>query len=114
MNVAGDSVLVIDPASNGVVLSNVDITLKLKDGKVLSKDIQGVLTETKDYGVSEDFMKRFAPQYEAVRKFVSKKIGTFTEDISTQHRFHSMRKLRKGMCSSVICSTYISMKICCT
>ena len=87
MNVAGDSVLVIDPASNGVVLSNVDITLKLKDGKVLSKDIQGVLTETKDYGVSEDFMKRFAPQYEAVRKFVSKKIGTFTEDISTHPSF---------------------------
>lgn len=87
MNVAGDSVLVIDPASNGVVLSNVDITLKLKDGKVLSKDIQGVLTETKEYGGSEDFMKRFAPQYEAVRKFVSKKIGTFTEDISTHPSF---------------------------
>ena len=87
MNVAGDSVLVIDPASNGVVLSNVDITLKLKDGKVLSKDIQGVLTETKEYGISEDFMKRFAPQYEAVRKFVSKKIGTFTEDISTHPSF---------------------------
>ena len=61
--------------------------MKLKDGKVLSKDIQGVLTETKDYGVSEDFMKRFAPQYEAVRKFVSKKIGTFTEDISTHPSF---------------------------
>ena len=33
MNVAGDSVLIIDPASNGIVLSNVDVTLKLKDGK---------------------------------------------------------------------------------
>ena len=26
VNVAGDSVLVIDPASNGVVLSNIDVT----------------------------------------------------------------------------------------
>ena len=61
MNVAGDSVLVIDPASNGIVLSNIDVTLKLKDGKVRSKD----------------------PQYDTVRNFVSKKIGTFTESIST-------------------------------
>ena len=83
MNVAGDSVLVIDPASNGIVLSNIDVTLKLKDGKVRSKDIKGVLTETKDYGISEDFMKNFAPQYDTVRNFVSKKIGTFTESIST-------------------------------
>lgn len=123
MNVAGDSVLVIDPASNGIVLSNIDVTLKLKDGKVRSKDIKGVLTETKDYGISEDFMKHFAPQYDTVRNFVSKKIGTFTESISTRpsffgpsafidlilpcsltspvrryplrHRFHLMRKLIK-------------------
>ncbi|WP_287643557.1 hypothetical protein [Bacteroides sp.] len=87
MNVAGDSVLIIDPASNGIVLSNVDVTLKLKDGKVQSKDIKGVLTETEAYGISEDFMKRFAPQYETVQKFVSKKIGTFTESISTHSAF---------------------------
>ncbi len=42
MNVAGDSVLVIDPASNGIVLSNIAVTLKLKDGKVQSKDVKGV------------------------------------------------------------------------
>ena len=87
MNVAGDSVLVIDPASNGVVVSNVDVTLKLKDGKVVGKDIKGMLTETKEYGISEDFMKRFAPQYKSVQDFVSKKIGTFTESISTRPSF---------------------------
>lgn len=84
VNVAGDSVLIIDPASNGIVVSNVDITLKLKDGKVVDKQVDGVLTETADYGVSEEFMKRFAPQYDTVKGFVSKKIGTFTEDISTR------------------------------
>ena len=84
MNVAGDSVLVIDPASNGIVVSNVDVTVKLKDGKVQSKQIEGVLTPTEDYGISEDFIKEFTPQYNAVEQFVSKKIGTFTEDISTR------------------------------
>ena len=60
-NIAGDSVLVMDPASNGVVVSNVDITLKLRDGKVIDKKIDGILSDTQDYGVSEEFMQRFAP-----------------------------------------------------
>ncbi len=32
-------------------------------------------------------MKHFAPQYDTVRSFVSKKIGTFTESISTRPAF---------------------------
>lgn len=87
LNVAGDSVLVIDPASNALVVSNVDVTLKLKDGKVQSKKISGVLSATKNYGISEAFMKKFAPQYDTVKHFVSKKIGVFTEDISTRPAF---------------------------
>ncbi len=83
-NIAGDSVLVMDPASNGLVVSNVDITLKLHDGKVIDKKIDGILSDTKDYGVSKEFMQRFAPEYEAVQNFVSKKIGSFTETISTR------------------------------
>ena len=45
-NVAGDSVLVIDPASNGIVVSDIDITVTLRNGKVTDKQIDGVLTET--------------------------------------------------------------------
>lgn len=86
-NVAGDSVLIIDPANNGLVVSNVDVTVRMKDGKVQSKVINGVLTEMEDYGVSEEFMNKFAPQYDTVNRFVSKKIGTFTEGISTRPAF---------------------------
>ena len=86
-NVAGDSVLIIDPASNGVVVSDIDVTLKLNDGKVVSKDIQGALKDMKDYEISKDLMTRFASQYETVQNFVSKKIGTFTESISTYPSF---------------------------
>lgn len=87
MNIAGDSVLIIDPASNGVVVSNVDITLKLKNGKVVDKDIRGGLTSMEEYGISEDFMKHFAAQWESVNGFVSKKIGTFTESIFSHSSF---------------------------
>ncbi len=83
-NVAGDSVLVIDPASNGLVVSNVDITVKMRGGKVVEKKIDGMLTDTGEYGVSDEFMERFAPQYATVQDFVSKKIGRFTKTVSTR------------------------------
>lgn len=83
-NLAGDSVLIIDPASNGIVVSNVDVTLKMRDGKVVGKTINGVLTPTKDYGISEEFMKHFASQYATIQDFVSKKIGYFNQTISTR------------------------------
>lgn len=86
-NVAGDSVLIMDPASNAVVLSNVDVTLKLKDDKVVGKDIKGALLPTEQYGVNDDFMKHFDTQYKAVQDFVSKKIGAFTEPVSTHSSF---------------------------
>ena len=46
--------------------------------------IRAIYPDTKEYGVSEAFMRHFAVQYGAVEKFVSKKIGVFTEDLSTR------------------------------
>ena len=83
-NVAGDSVLIMDPASKGVVVANADVTLKLRKGKVVEKHIDGVLTEMKNYTENKDFMTHFAPQFSDVQNFVSKKIGSFTETISTR------------------------------
>ena len=83
-NIAGDSVLIMDPASKGIVVANADVTLKLRKGKVIEKYIDGALTDMKDYAASEDFMEHFAPQFNAVQDFVSKKIGSFTETISTR------------------------------
>ena len=83
-NVAGDSVLIMNPASKGVVVANADVTLKLRKGKVAEKHIDGVLTEMKNYTANKDFMTHFAPQFSDVQNFVSKKIGSFTETISTR------------------------------
>lgn len=83
-NVAGDSVLVMDPAARGLVVSDVEVTLKLRDGKVIDKKVEGVLSDVKNCDVSGAFMERFAPEYKTVDEFVSKKIGVFTETISTR------------------------------
>ncbi len=83
-NIAGDSVLVMDPAGDAVVVSDVEVTLKLRDGKVVDKQIDGTLSDTGNYGISEEFVSHFAPQYRTIRNFVSKKIGHFTETVSTR------------------------------
>lgn len=84
VNIAGDSVLIMNPASKGLVVANADVTLKLRNGKMIEKHIDGQLTEMKNYEVSKDFMAQFAPQFGTVRDFVSKKIGRFTQTISTR------------------------------
>lgn len=84
VNAVGDSVLIIDPANDGMVVSDVNITLNFRDGKVIGKHVEGHLTDVRSYPVDEAFMKHFSPQFEAIKKFVSKKIGTFTQSISTR------------------------------
>lgn len=69
-----DSVLVMDPASNGVVVSNVDITLKLRDGKVIDKKIDGILSNTQDYGVSEEFINALPPKMKLCRILFPRKL----------------------------------------
>lgn len=84
VNAAGDTVLLINPASNGKVVADVDVNLWVDGGKVTHKQIDGRLTEVAPYGVSQAFMDRFAPAYREVEEFVSRPIGTFTDSLSTR------------------------------
>ncbi|MBQ8502609.1 MAG: bifunctional metallophosphatase/5'-nucleotidase [Bacteroides sp.] len=84
VNVAGDTVLVVNPANNAWLVGDVEITLKKRGKEILSKHVDAKLTSVKELSVSEDFMNRFAPQYAEIEKFVSKKIGTLSETISTR------------------------------
>ncbi len=83
-NVAGDSVLVVNPANNGRLVVDIDVVFALADGKVKTKQVSGRLASMKDVPVSEEFLDHFTPQFDTVQAFVSKKIGTFTEDLTTR------------------------------
>lgn len=87
VNVAGDSVLVIDPASNANVVADVTLKLTLKGKRVVAKHVDGQLTDMNAYPVSEEFMQRFAPQYQAVEAFVSRKIGSISQTITTKDAY---------------------------
>ena len=83
-NVEGREVLVINPANRAFNVADVEITCTLHDGKVVDKHIDGQLVSVSDLEISQAYMERFDRQYKEVENFVSKKIGTFTESISTR------------------------------
>lgn len=87
LNVAGDSVLVIDPANNANVVSDVTVKITMKDGKMVAKSVDGKLKDMNKYPISEEFMQHFAPQYKAVDDFVSRKIGTISRTITTKDAY---------------------------
>ncbi|MDD6951616.1 MAG: bifunctional metallophosphatase/5'-nucleotidase [Parabacteroides sp.] len=83
-NAQGDSVLLINPANNGRTVGDIEISLTVDGDKVVRKSIQGTLTDMDKLQPSQEFMTQFTPQYQAVKTFVSEKVGTFTETISTR------------------------------
>ena len=84
VNVEGDSVLIINPANNASVVAAVDVTLALRDGRVTGKHVSGELVRMDGYKPDAEFTTHFAPQRKTVEQFVSKRIGRFTEGISTR------------------------------
>ncbi len=87
VNVAGDSVLLIDPANTAKAVSDVIVRIKKKNGKVLSKSVSGQLADVSNYPVNEGFTAAFQAQYQATNDFVSQKIGQIDETISSKNAF---------------------------
>lgn len=83
-NIVGDSVLVINPASDGRYIGEVDITVKLSNGKVVDKQIKGRLTNVCKEKPDKQYMKHFSGQYKKIENFVTRRIGYLTESISSR------------------------------
>ncbi len=83
-NSRGDSVLLINPANNGRLVGAVELVLTVEDGQVTQKHVEGSLVSTDTFKPDAEFLRQFASQYQAVEQFVSEKVGSFTECISTR------------------------------
>lgn len=84
---AGDTILVVNPADNGKIAAEVDITFKIREGKVYEKSISGALTSIEQYNPSPVFMNHFAPQFNAIQSFVNKRIGEFEKTLTTREAY---------------------------
>ena len=86
-NIAGDSVLIIDPQNEGKLISKTLVNIRLKGDKVLKKTITGELIETKNFVPDSSFLAAFKSDFDAVQAFVSRPIGKFTQTVSTRKSF---------------------------
>lgn len=139
-NVAGDSVLVMDPASNGIVVSDIDITVTLRNGKVTDKQIDGVLTETAptvsavnswnvsrrstppfriSYRKESDASRRRSPPVPPISVLPPSSTSSIPCSwTSAVPIFHwrlpcpTTRRLRKGIFTCTTCSTSTSTRTC--
>lgn len=86
-NVDGDSVLLINPASNGRVVAVAELSLDIENGKVNGKSVSGELIDTDGVEPSREFMDHFSAQYNTVERFVSEKVGAISETISSRQSY---------------------------
>ena len=68
------------------------VTLEVKDGKVVSKELSAGLIPVRKNAVDKEMSKVFRKDYEAVRDFTVKPVGTLEEDLVTRDSY-------TGMCS---------------
>lgn len=86
-NSAGDKVLCLDPSCNALTVSDATVELDIDNGKVIAKKITGELRNISDEPIDEEFVKRFQPCMDSVKKYVDRPIGTFETQIRTRDCF---------------------------
>lgn len=85
-NPNGKEVLVLGTQASARTLAVANIILKFDKfcGFFASDKMSGEIVEVKNYKPDEEFMKRFSPAFDEVKKYVSRPIGKFTKSISSR------------------------------
>ena len=83
----GKQVLIIDPSCWVQNVAEAEIKLTIKDGKVVNKDIKGTIVNVRDEQIDEQMMAHFQKDIDAVKAYVSQKIGRFESPIYTRDSY---------------------------
>lgn len=87
-NIAGDSVLILDPFAGARFISEATISVNTDiNGKIVGKTVMGKLIDTKQFASDSSFVKKFSGVYKDVEQFVNRKIGDFTESTTTKDSY---------------------------
>ncbi len=84
VNIAGDSVLVVNPGYDGVTVADISLSITIDKDKITKKNIQARLVDMNKYEPSKDFLKKFERQSQIINDYVSQEIGIFAETITTR------------------------------
>lgn len=83
LNVAGDTVLCLDPANNAITVADATIKLTKKKGKWMVGEVDGHLQNITNEPIDEAYEEHFKAYINKVDAFANEKIGEFKHTIST-------------------------------
>lgn len=83
VNVAGDTVRILNPANDAQAVAQGDMTLTFEGDKLVGKHITGRLVEVSDLEPDAAFVAQFAKQYNEVKNFTNSVIGTNETEMAT-------------------------------
>ena len=86
-NKAGKKVLCIDPSCYVKNVAEAEIELTYKNGHLTKKDIKGTIVSVEDEEIDQRMMAHFQKKIDAVKEYVSRKIGVFEQPIYTRESF---------------------------
>jgi len=87
-NIAGDTVIILDPGSNAHMVSDLTIKVILSDkGKIISKKVNGELVSMHDQIPNHEYVSHFSDFSINVANFVARKIGVFQSEVSTRDSY---------------------------
>lgn len=86
-NSEGRTVLLLDPSSNANFVGDAEVELTLKDDKVVSRSINGQISDIRGEAIDKAFMKHFQKDIKEVKRYVDRKIGKFKNSIYTRDSY---------------------------
>ena len=87
VNKNGQNVLCLDPSCYVKNVAEAEIELTYTNGKLSKKVIEGHIVNVLDEEADTDMLNHFQPQIDAVKSYVSQKIGRFESPIYTRESF---------------------------
>lgn len=83
-NDKGGIVVCLDPSSLALMVSDAEIKVSLKDGRVYDKQVTGQVVSVANLPINEQFMNHFQADIDSVDNYVNRKIGVFKKAIYTR------------------------------
>ena len=82
-----DSICLLEGGSRGSSLSFANVTLEIKAGKVVSKEIRGETISMRGLPVDEEYVAMFNKEYTAVKDFTNRVVGVLDRTIHSRDAF---------------------------
>ena len=84
---SGGNVLCLDPACNAMYVADAMVNVRIEDGKIAEKTIEGNIISVAGYPEDNDFNTHMQSVRDSVDNYVNRKLGTITRTIKTSDSF---------------------------